>query len=424
MAVREYIGARYVPRFMGTYDPTQQYEALDVVDNGSGTSYISKTNTPPGIPLTNTTYWALYGASSGAIINLQNRVGDLETKVNRKFIFFGDSYGENYTYMGTPITGWLDRIDGIMGITKSPDSFAGSGYGFTGTGGLSWASYIAGLTSDDDITDVVFVGGTNDCPHPDATVLQDIVDTITLARTKYQNAQRIWIGYCSVGANYDPDTQNRLHELGIYARGACLNGAVFMPDLPYCLLDFRLIGANRHPNNDGTEHMAAAISSVLQYGAYYNITGRTAINITQDAQCEPNTLAGSPYFSINGNVLSVLFKGETLTNRTKIEFTTPVDVVADALPGSKLVLGKMSQLPIQTGKETLGTFPGIAVWTTGKVRNTGITLTVEDGYLCMYLTDTDDNHGAYYNTTHIDTLVSVRFPTVCFRVELIIDGQN
>ena len=70
--VREYIGARYVPRFLGTYDPAAEYEALDVVDNGSGTSYIARKRVPAGTPLTTAEYWFLYGASSGAIIQLQN----------------------------------------------------------------------------------------------------------------------------------------------------------------------------------------------------------------------------------------------------------------------------------------------------------------------------------------------------------------
>lgn len=76
---RQYIGARYVPKFMGTYDPTQLYEALSVVDNGSGTSYISKVPVPVGTPLTDSDYWAIYGASSGAIINLQAQVDVLKT---------------------------------------------------------------------------------------------------------------------------------------------------------------------------------------------------------------------------------------------------------------------------------------------------------------------------------------------------------
>ena len=78
MAVRQYIGARYVPRFTGLYDNTQSYEALDVVDNGSDTSYIAKKPTPAGTPLTNTDYWFLYGSTNGAIVNLQNQIDDMK----------------------------------------------------------------------------------------------------------------------------------------------------------------------------------------------------------------------------------------------------------------------------------------------------------------------------------------------------------
>lgn len=74
----QYVGARYVPKFMGLYDATQAYEALCVVDNGMGTSYITKVPTPAGTPLTDTDYYAVYGASSGAIINLQNQIDELK----------------------------------------------------------------------------------------------------------------------------------------------------------------------------------------------------------------------------------------------------------------------------------------------------------------------------------------------------------
>lgn len=77
MAVKQYIGARYVPKFLGNYDPTQEYEALDVVDNGAGTSYIATKIVPPGTPLTNSDYWFLYGSSSGAIIHLQDQIDDI-----------------------------------------------------------------------------------------------------------------------------------------------------------------------------------------------------------------------------------------------------------------------------------------------------------------------------------------------------------
>lgn len=78
----KYIGSRYVPKFMGTYDASQIYEALCVVDNGSGTSYISKDIVPAGTPLTDISHWAVYGASSGAIINLQNQIDILDSSVS------------------------------------------------------------------------------------------------------------------------------------------------------------------------------------------------------------------------------------------------------------------------------------------------------------------------------------------------------
>ena len=80
MAVREYIGARYVPKFVGTYSATTIYDALDVVDDGAGTSYIARKPVPAGTSLTDTEYWFVYGASSGAILNLQTRMAAAEVE--------------------------------------------------------------------------------------------------------------------------------------------------------------------------------------------------------------------------------------------------------------------------------------------------------------------------------------------------------
>ena len=86
MGMHSYIGARYVPRFLGVYDPTQNYDALDVVDNGSGTSYIAKKQTPAGTPLTDTDHWFLYGSSSGAIVNLQQQIDSIRNELDDTFV--------------------------------------------------------------------------------------------------------------------------------------------------------------------------------------------------------------------------------------------------------------------------------------------------------------------------------------------------
>lgn len=112
--IREYIGARYVPKFMGNYDATQSYEALCVVDNGLGTSYISKIPTPPGTPLTDTVHWALYGASSGAIIHLQDQIDRLDSfgQLKGKTIAIFGASNEIASY--TQNVNWVDELATIL----------------------------------------------------------------------------------------------------------------------------------------------------------------------------------------------------------------------------------------------------------------------------------------------------------------------
>lgn len=82
MATMKYIGARYMPKFMGTYDATTAYEALSVVDNGAGTTYVANKPAPAGTPLSDTEYWSIYGASSGAILDLQGRMTTAENDID------------------------------------------------------------------------------------------------------------------------------------------------------------------------------------------------------------------------------------------------------------------------------------------------------------------------------------------------------
>lgn len=78
----KYVGSRYVPKFIDDpHDPNLPYEVFSVVDGGMGVSYIAGIPVPANqnIPLTDTTYWHIYGTTNGAIINLQNQIGDLST---------------------------------------------------------------------------------------------------------------------------------------------------------------------------------------------------------------------------------------------------------------------------------------------------------------------------------------------------------
>lgn len=201
----DYYGARYTPKFMGLFDPTQAYENLCVVDNGSGTSYVSNKNVPPGTSLTDTEYWAIYGVTSGAILNLQNQIDDINNNtvpalqndisdnaadivtLDNKFtnlkykhiLFIGDSYERSIEYCdyiseglghGTPSfisTNVRKSADGYIWIaSRGGSGFTNDGGGkSSGNGFLNMLTEAFGnMTADEAAAiDIICVaGGVND----------------------------------------------------------------------------------------------------------------------------------------------------------------------------------------------------------------------------------------------------------------------
>lgn len=90
MAVRQYIGARYVLKiYENSQDPQSaeweagvSYEPLTMV-NYNNSSYISRKDVPAtvGNPVANPSYWALSGLYNGQIANLQQQVNELTDDV-------------------------------------------------------------------------------------------------------------------------------------------------------------------------------------------------------------------------------------------------------------------------------------------------------------------------------------------------------
>lgn len=202
MAIRQYIGARYVPRFMGTYNASQQYEVLDVVDNGLGTSYILKNPAPAGTPVTNTNYWTIYGATSGAIINLQNQIDDINSyingmkhRTNKKYIFIGDSWNTTLTPPGgVPITPWSSKLITILNLTNDDYYNSGvSGSGFT-VGSQTFLQQLQTIANTlsadekDEITDIIVLGGMNDNASNINDVNTAVKDFLNYCSTTFPSA--------------------------------------------------------------------------------------------------------------------------------------------------------------------------------------------------------------------------------------------
>ena len=217
--MRQYIGARYVPRFTGLYDVTQEYEALDVVDNGSGTSYIAKKPTPAGTPLTDTNYWFLYGSTSGAIVDLQQQINDmndgtvpgsLQSQINSNAsdiqnltdevelieggitVTVADSYGT----VTTP--NWGYYLASAMGIDNANFvNLAQSGAGFYNgeflnliTPGVNPNSIPASIDRT-KVTRIIVAGGFNDRNFDPESGISAFMN---YAKTQYPNA-KVYIGF-------------------------------------------------------------------------------------------------------------------------------------------------------------------------------------------------------------------------------------
>lgn len=80
MSERKYIGARYVPLFIGDWDNTKTYEPLSIVQY-QGDSYTSRQYVPTGIEITNETYWAITGNYNTQVEQYREEVADLATEV-------------------------------------------------------------------------------------------------------------------------------------------------------------------------------------------------------------------------------------------------------------------------------------------------------------------------------------------------------
>ena len=107
--VREYVGARYVPVFVGEWDSSMQttYEPLSIVTVANVGSYTSKKFVPVGIPITDTDYWALSGSVSGQIISLTDRVDALEAtiKTPEQFGAVGDGVADDTAAINSALSG-------------------------------------------------------------------------------------------------------------------------------------------------------------------------------------------------------------------------------------------------------------------------------------------------------------------------------
>lgn len=345
MAVRQYIGARYVPSFFSDENGNTEwksglaYEALTIVTY-LGNSYTSKKTVPVGIEITNREYWVLTGSYNSQIEAYREEVEKLKKSlVTRNVLCIGDSYlAYNSQEMESSSWGAFLRI--YLGENNSVTLNGLGGSGFVGNAAKTFGDLLTESYNNmskeerENISDVIVCGGLND-----ASAIADAKTTMsnvtTAMRTFFTNAISYFpnakihvgcIGWMATGfGNRDIYISQLRNIVEVYRKApnystagkvTYLNGVEYvMAGLPSNYYKADLI----HPTASASNELGIAIynallsgSSAGMYRSYETITltpsgkGTEITDLTLKATVEKdkmNLIGG--VFGVKLNVASV-----------------------------------------------------------------------------------------------------------------------
>lgn len=282
MSVRQYIGARYVPKFFensatgdSTWASNTAYEPLTIV-TWNGNSYTSKKTVPSGVgnPSANAEYWASTGMFNAQVEELREYTEEIASDLadtnaevsilkNRKFIFVGDSYATE----PDATHGWGSLVPSYLGLTSGQYYFTnGYGYRFAENEGTNtFLSLIQSLnvSNPETITDIWVIGGYNDRYSSQELTLTGIQHFVTYCKTNFPNAT-VFIVEC--GLSKDVSIRESINRQSYRAYVQCgVHGAVYVGGAEMALhntLCFQEDGY--HPSQYGSFNLAAVLASMIK----------------------------------------------------------------------------------------------------------------------------------------------------------------
>lgn len=307
MAVRQYVGARYVPKFADplAWQSGTSYEALTIVQYNNS-SYTSKIPVPANVgnPADNPTYWALTGnynaqveAYREATVAVQESLNETEQNLaneiearenadntinhrlnpnNRIVVIIGDSYGDPSTPVGNVTKVYPKYIPEALGLTEGSTFFnyCLHSTGWVGvTGNPTWyervqSFYNAHTDIANSVTDIVFLGGANDLGANQTTVVTNMTNAMNFIKTNFPIA-KVYAGVCGM-AFRDSTFLSKYQSLVEVTKIMCntLNWK-YMQGFEYILhYNDRLNADMVHPTQRGEYLIAACLVSYLNGGDF------------------------------------------------------------------------------------------------------------------------------------------------------------
>lgn len=293
--VRQYIGARYVPKFYENSQGTSEwrsgviYEPLTIV-TWNGNSYTSKKTVPAtvGDPSSNPSYWVATGIFNQQVeeirqevVALDGRMDDAEADIEilkresgnyPHWIFVGDSYND------PQYSDWGNSMASALGLASADyDSLYVDGGSFYSGAMLNLVTGYVGTHTVDELAqvgNVVLMGGINDANQNitdwDADLGAKIQAYCTYCKTNFPNA-RILIGFCGNSVETSSILNGRtcwrvLKAIEQYQK--CVDyGAEYLANVEYVLHDYGLFSADGiHPTVAGGAEIARAAIAAIRKG--------------------------------------------------------------------------------------------------------------------------------------------------------------
>ena len=183
---------------------------------------------------------------------------------NKKILFIGDSYLE----MFNGSTGIIDKFKEISNITNIISSVkSGTGFKYT-VENQNFITLLQNVPNDNEITDIICVGGYND-QYSDQTDVETAISTFcSIAKQKFPNA-KIYIGM----DGFTLEINKRFPIFNVFQTYQKCNkyGAIYLNGIECVMHDTSLfIGETdlTHPNEKGRFELAKAIYQSWKSGLY------------------------------------------------------------------------------------------------------------------------------------------------------------
>lgn len=246
--------------------------------------------------------------------------------LNKKFILIGDSYADGYTPDGN-VTSWESLFVTLTGLTNTIQKHQG-GAGFVNLGSnKNFQTLLEEVTSSDEITDIVVLGGYNDTSYTKSQIDNAINSFSLKAQEKFPNAN-IHIGFIG-SSNIATKTYPLFVTYQNYSSCTSKYKCNYLSGIELCLHDyFHMFSSDGiHPNATGQNSIATYLIQALQNGSCNVCFPFTEIHFNYNNINEPAFGNNLTMILNNGMVVISLAIYKYLTFTTSFNLTAGINEI-------------------------------------------------------------------------------------------------